>query len=119
VLFVGDLAVNWELGNNVGDADADHANWVRALDRLASWKPATVIPGHGIPGDTATLTGQRAYLSAMLEAVQAGIVSGKVPEIDLTAHKPFGADPGRTASQVRTMYRLQTDKINKYKLQNN
>ena len=110
VLFVGDLAVNWELGNNVGDADADHRNWVRALDRIAAWQPSIVIPGHGIPGDVATLTGQRAYLSAMLEAILAGIRDNKTveqiaKEADLSQYKPFGSDPRRTAGQVRSMYK--------------
>ena len=115
ILFVGDLAVNWELGNNVGDADADHANWVRALDRVAAWGPASVIPGHGVPGDIATLRGQRAYLAEMLEAVTAGISTHKTAEqvakeIDLSRHRPFGADPQRTAGQVRTMFRIQSSR---------
>jgi len=109
ILFAGDLAVNWELGNNVGDVDVDHRNWVRALDRVAAWGPSIVIPGHGVPGDVTTLTGQRAYLSAMLEAVLAGIRDEKsveqlTKEVDLTQYKPFGADPRRTASQLRTMF---------------
>jgi cyclase len=116
ILFAGDLAVNWELGNNVGDADADHANWVRALERIAAWDPAIVIPGHGVPGDVATLHGQRAYLAAMLDGVLAGIRGHKnvdqiAREIDLSQHRPFGADPRRTASQLRSMYRGLT-KIN-------
>lgn len=113
ILFVGDLAVNWELGNNVGDADADHANWIRALDRLAALGPAIVIPGHGVRGDVATSRGQRAYLAAMLESVLTTMKSGETADqlanrLDLTNHKPFGADSRRTASQARAMYRRLT-----------
>jgi glyoxylase-like metal-dependent hydrolase (beta-lactamase superfamily II) len=110
ILFVGDLAVNWTYGNNVSDVDADHANWVRVLDRLAGWDAAVVAPGHGELGTPAILKGQRAYLAEMLEKVQAGIAAGKTAdqlsqEIDLTRHRPFGAEPQRTAGQVRSMFR--------------
>ena len=118
ILFAGDLVVNWELGNNVGDSDADHAKWVRELDRLAAWNPTVVIPGHGVPGNLTTLQGQRAYLAAMLDGVLAGIRSQKTAdqiaaEIDLSQHQPFGADPRRTASQVKTMHRLQVGIVKK------
>ena len=36
ILFTGDLCVNWKSGNNMGDRDADHPNWVRALNELAA-----------------------------------------------------------------------------------
>lgn len=112
ILFVGDLAVNWELGNNVGDVDADHANWINALARLETWQPTTIIPGHGIPGTAATLSGQRAYFAEMLSAVTNAIATGKsadqlARDLDLSRHRPFAADPARVASQVRTMYRLK------------
>src|SRR5256712_43645 len=32
ILVTGDLCVNWTWGNNVADPDADHDNWIRALD---------------------------------------------------------------------------------------
>lgn len=113
ILFAGDLAVNWELGNNVGDADADHDNWVRALATLETWQPSAVIPGHGTPGATATLSGQRAYLAEMLSAVTKAIAAGKSADelaagLDLSRHRPFGAERQRVASQVRTMYRLKS-----------
>jgi len=110
ILFVGDLAVNWTLGNNVSDADADHHNWVRALDRLAGWDAKIVAPGHGVLGTLETIRGQRDYLADMLRQVEAGIRAGKTAEqlaqeINLTNYQPFGAEPRRTAGQVRSMYR--------------
>lgn len=115
ILFVGDLAVNWELGNNVGDVDADHANWISALAKLEAWKATTVIPGHGVPGNSATLSGQRTYFADMFSAVTNAIATGKSADelargLDLSRHRPFGADPARVASQVRTMYRLRSRK---------
>jgi cyclase len=110
VLFAGDLAVNWIYGNNVSDVDADHHNWIRVLDRLAGWDVKTFIPGHGVPGTVETLRGQRDYLRDMLAQVEAGVKSGKTADqlaetINLTRYQPFGADPKRTAGQVRSMYR--------------
>lgn len=118
ILFAGDLAVNWELGNNVGDVDADHDNWIRALAKLEGWRPTVVIPGHGTPGNNATLAGQRAYLDEMLSAVKKAIASGTsadqlASELDLSRHRPFGADPRRVASQAKTMYRHARTKVSK------
>ncbi|MBL8210207.1 MAG: MBL fold metallo-hydrolase [Bryobacterales bacterium] len=108
ILMTGDLCVNWTSGNNVGDRDADHDNWIRALETLAGWEVQTVVPGHGQLGTTATLRGQRAYLKDMLEQVRAGMKAGKsadqvAGEVDLTKHQPFGASP--SAGAVRSVYR--------------
>jgi glyoxylase-like metal-dependent hydrolase (beta-lactamase superfamily II) len=110
ILFVGDLAVNWTLGNNLSDVDADHRNWVRVLDQLARWDANIVAPGHGVLGNLETIRGQRDYLADMLRQVEAGIQAGKsvetlAEEINLTRYQPFGAEPRRTAGQVRSMYR--------------
>jgi cyclase len=110
ILFVGDLAVNWTRGNNLSDPGADYANWVRALDQLASWKARAVIPSHGEIGTVETLTGQRGYLAEMLSRVELGMREGKPADdlaqsIDLSRRRPRGEDPARTAAQVRTMYR--------------
>ena len=112
ILVTGDLCVNWTSGNNVGDRDADHANWIRALDTLAQWDANIVVPGHGRPGTTQTLQGQRAYLADMVDQVRAGIRAGKTAdqlasEIDLSHHKPFGARP--SAGSVRAVYRKLTE----------
>jgi glyoxylase-like metal-dependent hydrolase (beta-lactamase superfamily II) len=115
ILFVGDLAVNWTAGNNVGDVDADHANWVRVLDRLSKMDAKIVAPAHGDLGTLETVRGQRGYLADMLTAVEQGIRAGKTAEqvaeeIDLTKYQPFGAERRRTAGQVRSMYRALTAK---------
>jgi len=110
ILFVGDLAVNWTAGNNLSDVGADHANWVRVLDRLLGMDAKIVVPGHGDLGTMETIKGQRGYLGEMLQKVEEGIRTGKSAEqlsqeIDLTKYQPFGAEPRRTAGQVRTMHR--------------
>ncbi|HUS05437.1 MAG TPA: MBL fold metallo-hydrolase [Bryobacteraceae bacterium] len=110
VLFVGDLAVNWVYGNNLSDPDADYHNWISVLDRLSAWDVKVVVPGHGVPGTMEIIRGQRDYLRDMLQAVESGIKAGKTAdqlaqEINLTRYQPFGADPKRTAGQVRSMYR--------------
>ena len=55
ILFVGDIAVNWTAGNNLSDADADHANWVRVLDRLLKMDARIVVPNHGDLGPSRPL----------------------------------------------------------------
>src|SRR5947209_4260332 len=59
IVATGDLCVTWAFGNNVGDASADYDNWLRALDTMIAWAPATVIPGHGAPGSMDALRAQR------------------------------------------------------------
>lgn len=108
ILVAGDLCVNWTSGNNVGDRDADHDNWIRVLDRLAQWDVKIVVPGHGRPGTTETLRGQQAYLADMVDQVRAGIKASKTAdqlaaEIDLSRHHPFGARS--SANSVRSVYR--------------
>lgn len=114
ILITGDLCVNWTSGNNVGDRDADHDNWIRALDKLVQWDVNIVVPGHGRPGTTETLRGQRAYLAEMVDKVRAGIQASKTAdqlarEIDLSHHHPFGARP--SANSVRAIYRKLTDRL--------
>jgi glyoxylase-like metal-dependent hydrolase (beta-lactamase superfamily II) len=108
ILATGDLCVNWKSGNNVGDRDADHDNWIRALDGLAQWDVKIVAPGHGRPGTLETVKGQRAYLADMVDQVRAGMRAGKTAdqlaqEIDLSRHGLFGASS--SASSVRAVYR--------------
>ena len=112
ILMTGDLCVNWTSGNNVGDQDADHDNWIRALDKMAQWDVKTVVPGHGRPGAVEILRGQRAYLADMLDQVRAGIRASKTVEqlareIDLSRHQPFGA--ASSANSVRAIYRKLTN----------
>ncbi len=108
IVFTGDLCVNWGSGNNVADADADHDNWLRALDTMAAMGPKTVVVGHGEPGPVGLLAAQKAYLADMLDQVRKGVGAGKsadqlVSEIDLTRHK-IGSDKERNAVSVRAVY---------------
>jgi cyclase len=110
ILFVGDLAVNWVYGNNVSDVDADPHHWLKALDDLSKWNIQTVIPAHGVPGGMEVIRGQHDYFGEMITAVEAGIKTGKTAEqiageVNLTRYQPFGAEPRRSAGQIRSMYR--------------
>jgi cyclase len=109
ILFTGDLCVNWKSGNNAADADADHRNWVKALETMAGWGVRTVAVGHGALGDVSTLRGQAAYLADMWKQVSEGKKRGRTAEelaksIDLTNHQPFGADVERNAVAIRAMF---------------
>jgi glyoxylase-like metal-dependent hydrolase (beta-lactamase superfamily II) len=110
ILIAGDLCVNWNYGNMVADANADHDNWIRALDTLSQWDVRTVVTGHGSLGTTETLRAQRAYLADMLQQVRAGLKAGKTAdqlaaEIDLTKHGSFGASAPHNATSIRAIYR--------------
>jgi cyclase len=109
ILFTGDLCVNWRSGNNLGDRDANPSNWVKVLDDLATWKVATVIPGHGNPGTVETLRAQRAFIDDLWRQVSAGKRMGKtadqlVRELDLARHGDFAADAQQTGSAIRAVF---------------
>ena len=109
ILFTGDLCVNWRSGNNMGDRDADHANWARVLDELATWNVRMVIPGHGDPGTVATLRAQGAFIDDMWRQVSAGKRAGKtadelVRELSFARHGDFAADARQNEAAVRAVY---------------
>lgn len=114
ILFTGDLCVNWTSGNNVADADADHDNWIRTLDKMAQANPSTVVVGHGDLGGVPELRKQKEYLSDMLRVVREGIRAGKSGEeianaADLTSHK-IGTDPARNKASILAVHRKLTAK---------
>ena len=109
ILFTGDLCVNWKSGNNLGDRDADHQNWVRALDKMTTWSVMTVIPGHGSPGTPQILRAQSAFINDLWKQVSAGKRAGKTPEqliqeINLGPHGDFAADSQQNAAAIRNVY---------------
>jgi glyoxylase-like metal-dependent hydrolase (beta-lactamase superfamily II) len=113
ILITGDLVVNWEFGNNIGDSGANPENWIRVLDELLKWDVKTVVPGHGLPVDLRKMREQRDYLEDMLHKVRDGARAGKTAddlarEIDLGKYGSFGANAAATATSVRAMLRFVT-----------
>ncbi len=109
ILFTGDLCVNWRSGNNIGDRDANPANWVRVLNVLATWNVETVIPGHGSPGTVDTLRAQSAFIDDLWKRVSAGKRAGKtadqlVQELDLSRHGDYAADVQQNRAAIRAVF---------------
>jgi glyoxylase-like metal-dependent hydrolase (beta-lactamase superfamily II) len=109
ILFTGDLCVNWKSGNNMGDRDADHQNWVRALNELAGWNVKAVIPGHGSPGTVETLRAQSAFIDDVWKQVSTGKRAGKtadqlIREVPLARHGDFAADAQQNAAAIRAVF---------------
>jgi len=78
ILFVADLLFA-EL-HPTADHRSDVANWQRVLKELASWSPATVVPGHGVfaPGNGAKpLLDQHRYFETMRTQIRAMSGAGK------------------------------------------
>ena len=78
ILFAGDLLFV-ELHPTV-DHQSDVANWRRVLKELASWSPASVVPGHGVftPGNGAKpLLDQDRYFETMRNQIRAMSGAGK------------------------------------------
>jgi cyclase len=76
ILFIGDLAVNWEHGNNFSDPDADIEGWIKALDRCKALGPRIVAPAHGRLSEPDVLDTQRAFISELWELALAAADRG-------------------------------------------
>jgi cyclase len=109
IVFTGDLCTT-RAQNNLSDPGMDPNGWVRILDRLIDLNPAIVIPGHGTQGTVDALKGQRAYLFAIMQAVQAGIAKQQSPDqifttIDFSKYKPWSDNDTRNRNAVNAMYK--------------
>ena len=112
IVVAGDLCVTWSNGNNLGDADADPENWLRALDKMDSWDVQQVIPGHGTPAPKSAIRAQRDYLADIVNQVRAGKKAGKsaqqlATEIDLSKHGSLSSNKQGNASSIAAVYRIQ------------
>lgn len=104
LLFVGDLAVAWEHGNNFSDADADIDGWIAALKRCIELQPQVVVPAHGRLCDAKVLNEQLAFITDAWELANR-VADGTRPRDDLTCdetvswflerHHDFAVDPRR------------------------
>ena len=108
ILFTGDLCTT-RAQNNLADPGMSPEGWLRVLDRLAEMNPKIVIPGHGLPGTVESLRGQRAYLSAIFDAVRSGIAHGETLEelqsnVNLAAYKPWSDDDKRNRAAILAAY---------------
>jgi glyoxylase-like metal-dependent hydrolase (beta-lactamase superfamily II) len=66
-LFTGDLAMKDDPPRRYADG-ANATVWIAALDRLAAFNPAHVVPDHGDSGDIGLIRSQRTFLSSQAGA---------------------------------------------------
>jgi cyclase len=90
IVCTGDAVVN---GPYNYTADANIGNWpnvVRAVQRL---KVTHVLPGHGVPGNKDTLSGQQQYMVALYKAVKTAVDQGKKLEdlVKMEGSRPVSA----------------------------
>jgi cyclase len=114
IVFTGDLCTT-RAQNNLSDPGFDPGGWLRALSAMEEMNPAIVIPGHGMQGTVEALRGQRAYLAAIIDAVNAGLAKGNTVEqlqksINLDAHKPWSDSEKRNAAAIAAIYQKLKDR---------
>jgi glyoxylase-like metal-dependent hydrolase (beta-lactamase superfamily II) len=108
ILFTGDLCTT-RAQNNLTDPGMDPQGWVQALGRMYDMDPAVVVPGHGLQGTKDVLKGQQAFLSALIESVQADLARGATVEqilagFDASKYKPWSDDEKRNRAAVTALY---------------
>jgi len=74
VLCTGDAAVN---GPYNYTADGNIGNWPKVMDAAMKLAPEHILPGHGPSGGPEILTGQRAFMIALHQAVEQVVRDGK------------------------------------------
>jgi glyoxylase-like metal-dependent hydrolase (beta-lactamase superfamily II) len=77
VLATGDAATN---GPHNFTGDASIRSWPNVLTKAMKWDIKYVLPGHGAPGGTEILAGQRKYFQVLGAAVAEGIRKGQTAE---------------------------------------
>lgn len=102
VLFVGDLAVNWEHGNNFSDGSADVDGWLRALEWCLAREPRVVVPAHGRVGGPEVLQRQHAFITAIWAAASEAVASGRPGIPAATSRRLLDEHPG-LAVDVETL----------------
>ncbi len=109
IVFTGDLCTT-RAQNNLADPGMSPDGWLQILDKLAAMNPAIVVPGHGRDGTVDALKGQRAYLSAVFDAVRNGMAKGVgeneiYSSIDWPKYKPWSDDEKRNHTAVSAVYK--------------
>ena len=67
ILFSGDAIVNGPY-NYMGDGNS--IDWLKTLDAAKKLKPKTLCPGHGARADASLIDDQKAYFTALHNAVK-------------------------------------------------
>ncbi len=73
IVCTGDAIVNGPY-NYMGDGNS--ANWPNVIDQVKKLKAATVLPGHGIPGGTEVIDGQRQFFVELRKAIGDAVKGG-------------------------------------------
>ena len=100
IVCTGDAVVNGPF-NYLGHANS--ANWPSVIDQVQKLKASTVLPGHGVPGGTEVLTGQKQFFVELRKAVGDAVKSGKKLE-DLVTKK----DDKTAATSIRLSDAVKT-----------
>ena len=83
IVCTGDAVVNGAF-NYLGHGNS--ANWPNVIEQVQKLKASTVLPGHGVPGGTEVLVGQKQFFVELRKAVGDAVKSGKKLE-DLVTKK--------------------------------
>ena len=74
ILCTGDAVVNGPY-NYMGDGNV--GNWPDVINHALKLDVATVLPGHGVPGNREMLLGERQFINELEKAVRDAVKSGK------------------------------------------
>ena len=77
ILCTGDAVVNGPY-NYMGDGNV--GNWPAVINHALKLDVATVLPGHGVPGNREVLVGERQFINELEKAVRDAVKSGKTLE---------------------------------------
>ena len=119
VLFVGDLAVAWDHGNNFSDPDADIEGWIGALARCIDLNPRVVVPGHGRLSEPGVLDQQLSFIVELWQraldvatggADEGALVSDAAVAGFIERHTAHAVNPTQFNGMARSMLTAAREK---------
>ncbi len=107
-LFAGDLVFNERLPSL---RDGSINGWIAALEQVRSYKPRSIVGGHGALHDAKALDFTYGYLVALRDAVRAAIADGveiddAVNQITMDAYKTVALYDEMHRANVEVAYRM-------------
>ncbi|MBI5877613.1 MAG: MBL fold metallo-hydrolase [Chloroflexi bacterium] len=104
VLFAGDVVIEGAYPN-LGDANSQQ--WLAALERIATLKPAVIVPGHGNLATTETLAQLDTYIRALVDTVGAYYAAGMSRKDVVSKVKSLDGFPIDVDDRARSEQRLK------------
>jgi glyoxylase-like metal-dependent hydrolase (beta-lactamase superfamily II) len=110
IAFMGDLLF---IQNQPWLGDGDPDLWAKYLDSVKKLKPLTLVPGHGPPGNIASLDTMKLYFDEISRQANAYLGKGIKPEKDSSLKSPPPYDQWFLSNFYKPNVQFEYDRLTK------